>query len=160
MERVPLEYITRHAARTVADYLATQVEDRRKAGYVAVLVEDFANSFYYMPCDKHGFPTTYQMSYMTLDILSVQTFSKGQEYAPVDVQVEETTVVLERPMLSQRVDWQDMPYIFLWSGRIMSRRKVPIEKLNVSELMRLAQAAIKNREGLVIDEAIRNKVYK
>jgi len=41
----------------------------------------------------------------------------------------------------------------------MSRKKVPIEKLDVKFLMKLAQEAIKSREGLIIDEAISNRLY-
>ena len=60
----------------------------------------------------------------------------------------------------QRYDWQEPPVVFMWSGKRMGTDLVPIEKLNISELMRVAQAAIKNREGLVIDDALKNKIYK
>lgn len=160
MNRVPLEVITRHAARQVGEYIANQVEEKRKAGYVAVLVEDFTNSLYYFPCDTHGFPNVHRMNYMTFDSLSLHALTSAEVYTPVTMNVEEISVCPDRPMLTQRMDWQEKPYIFLWSGRIMDRQKIPIEKLNVSELMKLAQAAIINREGLVIDEALKNKVYK
>lgn len=157
---VPLEVITRHAARKVGDYISEQVEERRKAGYVAVLVEDFTNSFYYFPCDEYGYPREYYQNYMTFDSLSVMTLKEQELPSVQTMTVEELSIMVDRPMLTQRMDWQERPYIFLWSGKIMSRRKIPLEKLNVSELMKLAQQVVLNREGLVIDEALKNKVYK
>lgn len=159
MERVPLEVVIRHACRSIGDYFAEQAENERKNGKVAVLVEDFTNSMYYMPCDTHGYPNFHTFNYMTYDSLSITVLNEGA-YTPISQTVEEVSIMIERPMLSQRFDWQDKPYVFMWSGRKMGSRKIPLEKLNVSELMRLAQRAIANREGLVIDEAIKNKIYK
>lgn len=161
MERVPLEMIVRHACRQVGDFFAEQVEKKRREGSVAILVEDFTNSVYYMPCDVYGYPNFHTFNYMTYDSLSVTVLNQGQ-YASTDISrtVEEVSIMIERPMLTQRYDWQDKPYVFMWSGRKISSRKIPLEKLNVSELMKIAQEVVKSREGLVIDEAIKNKIYK
>lgn len=161
MQRIPLEVIVRHSARKVGDYIAERVEDERKNGKVAVLVEDFTHSFYFMPCDDHGYPDFHTFNYLTFDSISLSTLGAGEAITvPRSMTVEEMSVMIERPMLTQRYDWQGRPYVFLWSGRIMSKRKIPLERLNVTALMKLAQAAIRNREGLVIDDALRNKVYK
>jgi len=42
----------------------------------------------------------------------------------------------------------------------MDRKRIPIEKMDVSALLRAAQVAVHKREGLIVDEALRNKVYK
>lgn len=161
MDRVPLEMLIRHSARTVADFFASKVEEERKAGKVAVLVEDFTNSLYFMPCDTHGYPDYREMKYMTFDSINLAVLKEESiPMTDVSMTVEEVSVFIDRPMLTQRYDWQDKPYVFMWSGRIMSKRKIPLEKLNVSELMKLAQKAVQDREGLVIDEAIKNKIYK
>jgi hypothetical protein len=160
MDRVPMEVIVRHAATEIGRYIADQVEEQRRAGKVAVLVEDFTNSLYFMPCNPQGYPDFHTFNYLTFDSLSLTTLIERDAYTPVSMTVEEMSVAIERPMLTRRYDYQERPYVFLWSGRIMSKRKIPLEKLNVTELMKLAQAAVRNREGLVIDEAMRNKVYK
>jgi len=159
MDRVPLEVIARHACRTIGDFFATQAEKERKNGKVAVLVEDFVNSLYYMPCDKHGYPNFHRFNYLTYDSLSIAVM-KQEEHIPVSQTVEEIIIEIEKPLITNRYDWQDKPYVFLWEGKKMSSRKIPLEKLNVSELLKLAQEAVKSREGLVIDEAIKNKIYK
>lgn len=161
MDRVPLEVIIRHASQEVGRYFADQVERERKNGRVAVLVEDFTNSLFFMPCNKEGYPNFLQFNYMTYDSLSVTVMNQGL-YIPsaVSQTVEEVSIMIDKPLLTQRFDLNEPPYIFMWKGKKMSSRKIPLEKLNVSELMKLAQEVIKSREGLVIDEALKNKIYK
>lgn len=160
MDRVPLEVIVRHASKEVGNYFAEKVEKERKLGKVAILVEDFTNSLYFMPCDKYGYPDMHNFKYMTFDSLSLQVLNEGQIPNQSTMSVEEVSILIEYPMLSQRYDWQDKPYVFLWWGRKMSKSKIPLEKLNVSELMKIAQKVVKDREGLIIDEAFKNKVFK
>jgi hypothetical protein len=50
--------------------------------------------------------------------------------------------------------------VFLWEAEIMDSKKIPIEKLNVQELMLLAQTAIKNREGIILNVTMDNKLIK
>lgn len=161
MQNVPLEVLVRHAARQVGDYLAQQVEDERKHNRVAILVEDFTNSFYFMDCDEYGYPIYHNFKYMTFDS-SLLTAIQNENVMPIttNMHVEEVTIYIESPMLTQRYDWNERPVVFLWRGKKMSSRKIPLESLNVQELQKLAQKAIKNREGLVIDEALKNKIYK
>lgn len=146
MDRVPLEVVIRHASEEVGRYFADQVERERKNGKVAILVEDFTNSLFFMPCNKLGYPDFHQFNFMTYDSLSVTVLNEGQ-YTPSEISrtVEEVSVMIERPLLSQRFDWQEPPYIFLWRGRKTSSKKIPLEKLNVSELMKLAQEVVKKR---------------
>ena len=160
MDRVPLEVIIRHTSREVGNFFAEKVEKERTGGKVAILVEDFTNSLYFMPCDKYGYPNMHHFKYMIFDSLSLQVLNTGEVPKASTMTVEEVSIMIERPMLTQRYDWQDRPYVFLWYGRKISSSKIPLEKLNVSELLKLAQEAVKSREGLVIDEAIKNKIYK
>jgi hypothetical protein len=161
MERIPLEVLVRHASQKVGDYLAKQVEEERRRSRVAILVEDFTNSFYFMDCDEYGYPKFHQFNYMTFDSLALMAIQNvGETPNASTMTVEEVSIYIESPMLTQRYDWEERPVVFLWRGRKMSSRKIPLEQLNVSELQKLAQQAIKNREGLVIDEAFKNKIYK
>lgn len=161
MDRIPLEIIIRHASREVGNYFAEQVERERKIGKVAVLVEDFTNSLYFMPCDEYGYPNYHHFNYMTFDSLNLMAIqAEGIMPTTASMTVREVSIMIERPMLTQRMDWKEKPYVFMWSGRKMNTREIPLEKLNVSELMKLAQKAIRDREGLVIDEAMKNKIYK
>jgi hypothetical protein len=159
MDRVPLEVIIRHACHKIGDYFAEQAEKERKNGKVAILVEDFTNSLFYMPCDEHGYPNFHHFNYMTFDSLSMIAI-QNQEMPSTPMTIKEVSIMIDRPMLTQRMDWQERPYVFMWSGKKMTTREIPLEKLNVSELMKLAQEVVKSREGLVIDEAMKNKIYK
>lgn len=162
MDRIPLEMLVRHACREIGNFFAEQAEKERRNGRVAVLVEDFTNSVYYMPCDEFGYPNFHSFNYMTYDSLSLAVLSSADvgTTVPVTQTVREVSIMIEKPMITQRYDWKERPYVFMWSGRKMGSRDIPLEKLNVSELQKLAQKAIENREGLVIDEALKNKVYK
>jgi hypothetical protein len=160
MRDVPLEVLLRHSAREVGNYFGDKVYENRKNGRVAILVEDFTNSLYFMPCNEHGYPDFHSFNFMTYQSLSTTVMNEGEYDVTSTSTVEEVSIMIEKPMLTQRYNWEDRPYVFLWSGKIMSKRKIPLEKLNVSELLKLAQQAVLNREGLVIDEALRNKIYK
>jgi hypothetical protein len=113
-----------------------------------------------MPCDVQGYPNYHYFNYMTFDSLSLQALNIGQLPPTTTMTVKEVSIMIEKPMLSQRFDWQERPYVFMWFGRKMSSKDIPLEKLNVSELMKLAQKAVIDREGLVIDEVLKNKIYK
>jgi len=160
MERVPLEVITRHACNEIGKFFANQAENERKSGRVAVLVEDFTNSIYYMPCDEYGYPQVHTFNYLTFDSLNLSAISEKNFATPTTMIVKETSIYIESPMLTQRYGVDFRPIVFMWKGRKMSSRDIPLERLNVSELMKLAQQVIVNREGLVIDEALKNKIYK
>lgn len=160
MDNVPLEVLVRHASHEVGKYFAEKVELKRKEGYVAVILEDFTHSLYFVKCDKSGYPDYHYFRYATLDPMSVSILADGAVPEYKSVTVEEISVMLEKPLLSARYDYRERPAVFLWQGRKMGREKIPLEKLNVSELLKLAQQAVINREGLVIDEALKNKIYK
>lgn len=153
--------LIRHASREIGNFFAEQAERERKNGKVAILVEDFTNSLYYMPCDEYGYPNFHSFNFMTYDSLAVTVMNQG-EYtsSPVTRTVKEVSIMIEKPMITQRYDWRERPFVFMWSGRKMGSRDIPLEKLNVSELQKFAQKAIENREGLVVDEALKNKIYK
>lgn len=156
---VPKEVIFRHAFRTAADYFAGKIEERRKAGFVPVIIEDTYETLYFMHCNERGYPNYYQQKYLEVPRLSA-FLTVGEIPTSSTLTVHEVTIMVDKPMLMQRYDWQEPPVVFMWSGKRMGTDLVPIEKLNISELMRVAQAAIKNREGLVIDDALKNKIYK
>ena len=55
---------------------------------------------------------------------------------------------------------RDSYYVCMWSGRIMMGERMNVEDLDIQYLMKLAQEAIISREGIIIDEAINNKLIK
>ena len=170
MDRVPEEVLIRHASRKASEYFANRIEEERKNGRVAVLVRNLMDSLFFLPCTKEGYPDYYM--YRSLHIPNIHLATPIFENEGEDISrtatsevirqlsVEEFQVIVERPLVSQSYDWREKPVIFLWEGRCMNREKIPIERLNVSELLKLAQNAIMKREGLIIDEATKNKIYK
>lgn len=160
MYDVPKEVIYRYAFRQAAEYFAEKLENKRKSGYVAVLVEGAYETMYFMPCDERGYPDNYRLMTLELPALSVKNFSDFEKPNFEMMTCYQVEIRVERPMLSQSFGPSGYPHVFMWSGRRMGEDRVPIEKLNVKELMIAAQNAVKSREGLVIDEALKNKIYK
>ena len=163
MDRVPKEVIARHAFDEASRYFANKIKEERKQGKVAVLVQNLMDSLFFLPCDKNGFPD-YQR-YNALHIpdmqLAMPIEMHKKELPKIDTTIEEIQVIVESPILSRYYDnWERIPVVFMWSGRCVNRSRIPIERLNVQELMRVTQRAIQNREGLIIDEALKNKIYK
>lgn len=157
--RIPAEAIYRHAFQEAARYFAGKIEEKRRNGFVAVLVEDFYESLFFLPCNENGYPDYYQLK--ALELPRLEAFLVESDIPlTTTVTAYETTIIIEKPMLSYRYDYNDYPVVFMWSGKKIDKQSIPIEKLNVSELLRVAQTAIKNREGLIIDEALKNKIYK
>lgn len=161
MDRVPLEVIARHACRSIGDFFAEQAEKERRNKKVAVLVEDFTNSLYYMPCDEYGYPNYYHFNYMTFDSMNLNVLmTDGATPMSMQMSIKEVSIMLEKPLISHRYGVEQKPMVFMWSGRKISTKDIPLEMLNVSELMKLAQKAIIGREGLIIDDVMKNKIYK
>lgn len=159
MDNIPAEVIYRHAFQKTAEYFAGKIEQRRKDGYVAVLVEDYYESLFFMECDRDGYPKSRQ--YKSLELPRLEAFlTVGEIPVSTQIQCYEIEIIIEKPLIASNYYWQPHPVIFMWSGRKMGRQQIPVERLNVQELMRVAQTAIKNREGLIVDEALKNKIYK
>ncbi len=156
---VPREVIFRHAFKTASDFFAEKIEQERREGKVAVLVKDFTHSLFFMPCKDNGYPENYYLKTLHIPRIAPILMVSDIEAMP-SLTVEELTITIERPILSQRIDWQEPPVIFMWEGRVADRTRIPIEKMDVGELMRAAQVAIGKREGLIVDEVLRNKIYK
>ena len=159
MYEIPKEVIYRHAFREAAEYFAEKLEKRRRAGYVAVLVEGAYETMYFMPCNTDGYPDSYRLMTLELPSLSVMSFSESETPPFESMTCYQVEIRLEKPLLAQSFG-PGYPCVFMWSGRRMGKDRVPIEELNVKELMIAAQNAVKSREGLVIDEALKNKIYK
>lgn len=160
MIEIPVEVIYRHAFRKTAEYFAGKIEQKRREGFVAVLVEDFWDSLYFMPCNELGYPRDYYLETLELPKISASWLTEGEIPIDKSITFNKITIRVDKPLISQRYDFQDYPYIFMWEGRRMGTDILPIDQLNVRELMRVAQLAVKNREGLIIDEALKNKIYK
>lgn len=159
MEQIPEEVIFRHAFSEAAKFFAGKIEEKRREGFVAVLVEDFYHSLFFFPCNRDGYPKMHNLKSLELPKLE-HWLTIGDTPPSQNITCYEVEIMCERPLIMSHYHWQQTPLIFMWSGRKMGRNLVPVEKLNVSELMRVAQAAIKNREGLIVDEVLKNKIYK
>lgn len=160
MYDVPKEVVYRYAFRKASDYFAEKLEKKRREGYVAVLVEGAYETMYFMRCNDDGYPDTHRLMTLELPALSVKSFSDYEEVPYEMMTCYQVEIRVETPLLTQSFGPTGYPCVFMWSGRRMGEDRVPIEKLNVKELMIVAQNAVKSREGLVIDEALKNKIYK
>ena len=118
------------------------------------------DSLYFLPCNERGYPNQFMLKSIELPRLEAFLTGGDIDKVPTSITAHEVTIMVEKPLLTQSYDWQQPPIVFMWEGRRMGTERIPMEKLNVSELMRVAQVAVGKREGLVIDDALRNKIYK
>lgn len=162
MSEIPKEIILRHAANEASKYFANRIETERKENKVAVLIRNLMDSLFFLPCNENGYPDYHQFNSLyipTMELAMPIDMNKKPKF--VDITAEEIQVIVEKPLIFNHYDsWDRTPVIFMWEGRCMNRSRIPIEKLNVKELMIVAQNAIKKREGLILDEVLKNKIYK
>lgn len=161
MQEIPAEILYRHAYKQAADYFAGLIEEHRKGGQVAVLVKDMFHSLYFMPCNRNGYPDYHY--FRSLELPSLAAFVTDEEALVKidDLHAKEVEIRIEKPLLSANYNyWSEPPVVFMWEGRRMGTKYIPAEQLNVQELMKLARQTIARREGIIIDEVLRNKIYK
>lgn len=160
---IPEDYIVRYGTKEAGYYFAELFMQKRAEGKVAVLIDDFTTSFFFIECDKHGYPKR-----RYTDFLTYMAYPKLSAWEENSSPVMDTSTVLkktievESPLISYnfRPTFYPTPYVFMWQGRILDKAEVPIESLDVSKLLRLAQEAVQKREGLIIDEVLKNKLIK
>lgn len=164
MSEVPKEYLVAKASRKFADYFSEKFLCNWNTGRVPVVIDDVFTSFYFFPCDDHGFPKAHNFHSIEIQtpLASTGTF---EEMMSQQIDVLKVEVSIESPMLVMQDHdaWWDphgKPYVFMWQGRKRNGTKIPVSELNVKELMILAQKAIQSREGIILDEATKNKIYK
>lgn len=98
MDNIPKEVILRHASREAGNYFSEKIEQERKEGKVAVLLKDFTNSLYFLPCDDNGYPNTYGAKVLHIpQIAPMPLMSDISQMATLDFTVEELILQVESP---------------------------------------------------------------
>lgn len=162
MQRVPKEVLIRHSIAEIARFFGDLYGKKRESGLVPVCTDDknFLK-FYFVPCDENGYPKIRYIDFMEMDTPKYMAVQEGSSLDFSSATFRKTTLCIESPLLSQQYYLESYPYptVFMWNGKILNTETIPIERLNVKELMRLAQETVKLREGLIIDEAAKNKLF-
>lgn len=158
------EELIRIGIRETSQFFEDMFLQKRIDGKIPVLVEEFMTSFFFVICDKQGYPMRKYTDYLTfLENPFLVTEGKEEETFMKETKVYKKTVRIERPLIYRqfgRPDFFDKPYFFLWEGKIVDKQEIPVEQLDIKQLLKLAQASIKNREGLIIDEVLKNQLLK
>jgi len=158
------EYVLNRGASIVADHFRNKIMDNFRGGKVAVLVKHLGEMLYFMDCDENGYPK--RDSFRTIESLGLLPFLESGEEALLEATTfTEYTIVLKRPLVMTKLPDLEEFYgykmiVFLWEGEIIDSKKVKLEELDIKHLMKLAQEAIKKREGLIIDLVDKNKKIK
>lgn len=153
--------ILKDASYEIGAYFANKITEERIHGKVAILVQDQLYSLYFIACDEYGFPKYRDIQVISRLLLNdILAISKNSNPIEITREVETIHIDIQRPLMLNSTSWDIRPYVYMWEGRITGKEKIPLKDLEVSELLKIAQETIKNREGLVIDEAIKNKIYK
>ena len=159
---IPEDYIYHYGLRAVGDYFAQWFMDTRASGKVGILVKEFTWSFFFTECDNHGYPQRRYTDYLTF-MDNPKIMDIGADPMLDEIKVYKKTIEVDKPIIVYDFRpnfYPESPYVFLWEGRVVNKEEVPIEKLDVKQLLKLAQEAVRNREGLILDEVLKNKLIK
>jgi len=159
------EYIKRFGIKEVGYFLTDLLYKRFETGKIPVLVDDkYSWQVIFTEADKYGRPMRPYVEFLTLPSLFINDLmTEGAEITCSEVKVTTFCVRLINPVVACnfRPKFEpDRSYYFMWMGEIVHRQEIPVEKLDVKELLRLAQKAIKERNGIIIDEVAKNKLIK
>ena len=155
---IEIEYVYRLCFRRMAEYFSEKITEKRKQGYVPVLVEDFFETIYYVPCNDDGLPKLRYVKILKIPPVILSDFV-GETPNVTTLNIDEFMIEINSPLVTYNLD-NLKPLWFMWSGKQVYQSKIPLDQLNIKELMIVAQKAIRSREGLVVDEALKNKIYK
>lgn len=159
MQLPPKEVLLRQSFHEIGNYFAELFSKKTQSGQVPICVEDSQfTKFYFVPCNEWGYPLRPYIDFLEMET-PLAWVKEGEELDFATATYNKTTLTIDRPILSQQFNFDYRPIVFMWNGRILNKKVVPIEQLNVAELMKLAQESIKLREGLIIDEAMKNKLF-
>jgi len=162
MYDIPEDVIIQIGIKDTSRYFEELFLNKRIDNKVAVLVEDFATSLFFVECDKQGYPMRKQTDYLTFMENPFLTAEDDEPFLK-EAKVYKKTIEINKPLIYRNVMSQDIfpkPYFFLWEGIIVDKRELSIEELDVKRLLKLAQETIKNREGLIIDDVLKNRLIK
>ena len=160
------EYIKQVGIREVSRFLTDLLYKRYESGKIPVLVDDkYTWQVIFTEADKYGRPMRPDVEFLTLPNLFIGKLMEEGVEIDYSEQVVATRfcVQLINPVVSYqfRPNFElDRSYYFMWMGEIIDRQEIPVEKLNVKELLRLAQKAVKERNGIIIDEVAKNRLIK
>lgn len=149
-------------AYEVGNYFKEFFLQKRANGLVPIMVDDFTTSFYFMPCDINGVPKRSSYEYLTFRNSKITDFNSGSPTIDMG-NITKKEIVIDRPLIGRSFafGYEPMEYFyFLWSGRVVENQDIPIGDLDIKKLMKLAQNAIEKREGLIIDEVLKNRLIK
>jgi len=158
------KYTIEKGIHRVGDYFADLIRKKRTENKVAVMVEDFMTSWFFVEADKNGYPTRRITDFISFIDNPIRSLLDEGADPVADMQsVQKRSLKIVKPLIYYICEY-DFPVrrenVFLWEGEIVDTRDVPIEQLDIKQLMKLAQKAIKNREGLIIDEVLKNRLIK
>src|SRR3989442_11396258 len=121
------QYILHRGASVVADYFRNKVIDNYAAGKAAVLVKQFVESLYFLPCDERGYPKWRQFRTVEYRDLTPLLYNQDDQLTPQDWTVTEYTVIVRRPLVVVNIpdfdEWTRKAQVFLWEGEIADTKK-------------------------------------
>lgn len=147
---------------SVADYFRELFLKERLGGNVAVIVKDYTTSFFFMPCDKFGYPKYREQRYLSFIDTHIKLYEEGSNPSVDMGKVIQKTIVVKYPLIHQEIayNFPSEHFIFLWEGEMVDSREISAEDLDVRKLMELTNNAIEKREGIIIDEVLKNRLIK
>lgn len=133
------------------------------SGQVAVFIEtQYGQCLKWVDCDNKGIPKYRFIRTHTISSTDFASMSKDITWEPVTFNIQQQVIEIYEPKYT--LGWCDGYvgkdyFISAWEGKL-TNRVVNVEDMDVSNLMKLAQNVIKNREEKVIETVQSNKLIK
>ncbi len=156
---IPAEYIYRSGASEVSRYFQELIMGKMMNRKVAILVKDYTESLFFVECDDHGYPKMRYIQYLSYWDMTLKLVPEGIDPCIDQCRMTRKEIRVDSPMIlfNTGYDYRERPYVFMWSGEVITQKEMSVDELDVKQLLQLAQAAVKSREGLIINEVAKNR---
>lgn len=150
----------------LTDFIFEQMSKKWQQGLVPVWVEGRNQTeIIYVPRNEKGIFKKQSHTIMLFNSNSVATKENYNNLTMETVTVWQKEVCIKEPIISYRDPFEGdprflapMPHVYLWKGEITNNNFVGIETLNVGQMLNFTQNIIRKREGIILAEALNNKL--
>lgn len=157
------KYIRLMGIRKVSEYFSDMLCSKWPEKKIPILVEDsLRTEVWYEDCDDLGRPRRKYIETLTFSGISAMMWTENTAPDFSTCTAYKNEIEIMYPLVYQENHFNYFPetQYFLWKGETRSKKEIPIERLNVSELMKVAQEVVRKREGIVLDDVLKNKLIK
>jgi len=164
MEDTELQYYIKAGMYDVSNFYYKKIEEMRKQNKVPVIINNNKDITYWVDCDLYGMPKMRYIELIEFDNYFIKAINENDfKNINTDITVLRKCIMIESPLLYRQINSfsRNNSYMyFMWSGSIQEKEYIPIEKLNITEILKIVNKTIEQRSEIVINDVIKNKIIK